>query len=102
MEDRFVFYGGGISFIGIPDEPPDPQASDPTTPVKGPCSVDFRWVTLPEGPNGPIRLTEAQASVFKSLWSFRGEPMDSTRRYGPRCRRGGDLQPIICGPKRPV
>ena len=67
LEDRFAFYGGGISFIAPTGEPPAPQASDPTTPVKGPFSADFRWVTLPEGPHGPIRLTEAQAAVFEAL-----------------------------------
>lgn len=74
LEDRFTFYGGSISFIGMPGEPPDPKASDPTTPVKGPFSADFRWVTLPDWPHGPIRLTEAQAAVFEALWSFKGEP----------------------------
>lgn len=74
LEDRFAFYGGGISFIGMSGEPPGPQASDPTTPVKGPFSADFRWVTLPDWPHGPIRLTEAQAAVFEALWSFKGEP----------------------------
>jgi len=74
LEDRFAFYGGGISFIAPTGEPPAPQASDPTTPVKGPFSADFRWVTLPDWPHGPIRLTEAQAAVFEALWSFKGEP----------------------------
>ncbi|CAJ0861749.1 hypothetical protein R77569_01463 [Ralstonia mannitolilytica] len=74
LEDRFAFYGGGISFIAPTGEPPAPQASDPTTPVKGPFSADFRWVTLPDWPHGPIRLTEAQAAVFDALWSFKGEP----------------------------
>ena len=74
LEDRFAFYGGGISFIAPTGEPPAAQASDPRTPVKGPFSADFRWVTLPEGPHGPIRLTEAQAAVFDALWSFKGEP----------------------------
>lgn len=74
LEDRFTLYGGGIALIGLPGEPPDPQASDPTTPVKGPFSADFRWVTLPDWPHGPIRLTEAQAAVFEALWSFKGEP----------------------------
>ncbi len=74
LEDRFAFYGGGISFIAPTGEPPAPQASDPRTPVKGPFSADFRWVTLPDWPHGPIRLTEAQAAVFEALWSFKGEP----------------------------
>lgn len=42
--------------------------------MKGPFSADFRWVTLPDWPHGPIRLTEAQAAVFDALWSFKGEP----------------------------
>ncbi|WP_297834586.1 hypothetical protein [Thermomonas sp.] len=75
LEDRFAFYGGGISFIGATGEPPAAQASDPTTPVHGPFSADFRWVTLPEvWPHGAIRLTKAQAAVFDALWSFKGEP----------------------------
>ena len=32
---------------------------------------------LPE--HGHINLTEAQASVFQSLWSFKGEPMRAER-----------------------
>jgi hypothetical protein len=38
---------------------------------------DFRSVLLPE--HGHINLTEAQASVFESLWSFKGEPMRAER-----------------------
>ncbi|MCR6496842.1 hypothetical protein LJB71_11875 [Thermomonas sp. S9] len=82
LEDRFAFYGGGISFIAPTGEPPAPQASDPRTPVKGPFSADFRWVTLPEGPHGPIRLTEAQAAVFDALWSFKGSPAPPNRSCG--------------------
>ncbi|WP_303785799.1 hypothetical protein [Azovibrio restrictus] len=80
LEDRFTLYGGGISFLGATGAPPAPQASDPTTPVHGPFSADFRWVILPNvWPSGPIRLTEAQAAVFRSLWSFQGEPMSGER-----------------------
>jgi len=80
LEDRFAFYGGGISFIGATGEPPASQANDPTTPVHGPFSADFRWVTLPEvWPYGSIRLTEAQAAVFRALWSFKGEPVTAER-----------------------
>ncbi|MCX7791414.1 MAG: hypothetical protein N2378_12300 [Chloroflexaceae bacterium] len=74
LEERFTFYGGGIAFIGATGEPPAPQAGDPTMPVHGPFSADFKWVTLPDWPHGPIRLTNAQAAVFKALWSFKGEP----------------------------
>jgi hypothetical protein len=74
LEDRFTLYGGGIAFIGLAGEPPAPQPFDPAAPVHGPFSADFRWVTLTDWPHGPIRLTEAQAAVFKALWSFKGEP----------------------------
>jgi dipeptidyl aminopeptidase/acylaminoacyl peptidase len=47
--------------------------------VKGPFSADFRWVTLPDWPHGPIRLTEAQAAVFDALWSFKGKPVTAER-----------------------
>jgi hypothetical protein len=74
LEDRFTLYAGGIAFIGTPGEPPAAAPLDPAAPVHGPFSADFRWVTLPEWPHGPIRLTPAQAAVFKALWSFKGEP----------------------------
>lgn len=73
LEDRFTLYGGAIAFIGLPGEPPAPQPLDPAAAVHGPFSADFRWVTLTDWPHGPIRLTEAQAAVFKALWSFKGE-----------------------------
>ncbi|CAJ0880323.1 hypothetical protein R1479_02620 [Ralstonia mannitolilytica] len=85
LEDRFTLYGGGIAFIGQPGEPPAPQPFDPAAPVHGPFSGDFRWVTLTDWPHGPIRLTEAQAAVFKALWSFKGEP----RTAGQVMRRAG-------------
>jgi len=79
LEDRFAFYGGGISFIGAPDEQSPVQAVDPTMPVHGPFSADFKWVTLPGEEGRPIRCTDGQAAVFKSLWSFKGEPMKAKR-----------------------
>jgi hypothetical protein len=79
LEDRFAFYGGGISFIGARGEQSPVQAVDPTTPVHGPFSADFKWVTLPECSAEPIRMTEAQAAVFRALWSFKGEPMTADR-----------------------
>lgn len=79
LEDRFAFYGGGISFIGAPVERSPVQAVDPTMPVHGPFSADFKFVTLPDWPGGPIRCRDGQAAVFKSLWSFKGEPMTAER-----------------------
>lgn len=79
LEDRFAFYGGGISFIGAPGERSSVQADDPTAPVHRPFSADFKFVTLPNWPGGPIRCSDGQAAVFKSLWSFKGEPMTARR-----------------------
>jgi len=79
LEDRFAFYGGGISFIGARGEQSPVRAADPTVPVFGPFSADFKFVTLPDWPGGPIRCRDGQAAVFKSLWSFKGEPMTAER-----------------------
>lgn len=73
LEERFAFYGGGITYIPIGDASNTPQMVDPATPIFGPFSTDFRWVTLPDWTLGVIRCTEGQAAVFKALWSFKGE-----------------------------
>jgi hypothetical protein len=76
LEERFAFYGDGVSFmdLGVVNRSPEPSAPgmDPTVPVHGPFSEDFRWVTLPNGSEA-IRCTDAQAEVFKALWLFKGE-----------------------------
>lgn len=82
MEDRFAFYGGGISFIGAPGELSPVQAVDPTRPVHGPFSADFKWVTLLGEEGHPIRCTDGQAAVFRALWSFKGEPRSSEQVMG--------------------
>ena len=51
----------------------------PLTPLHGPFSADFRWVTLPEIQPTPIQLTKGQAKVFESLWSFKGEDTTAER-----------------------
>lgn len=79
LEDRFAFYGGGISFIGAPGERSPVQADDPAMPVHGPFSADFRWVTLPDAGGTPIRLTDGQAKVFEALWSFGGAAVTADR-----------------------
>ena len=80
LEERFAFYGGGIGYIPSPPVGREPAPTlDPAAPVHGPFSADFRWVTLSEWPHGPIRCTDGQAAVFKSLWSFKGEPMTAER-----------------------
>ena len=77
LQERFAFYGGGISFIAPQGQRPTETQREPAKPVYGPFAKDFRSVLLPE--LGHIHLTEAQASVFGSLWSFKGEPMRAER-----------------------
>jgi len=82
LEDRFAFYGGGISFIGAPGGQGSAQAVDPAMPVHGPFSADFKWVTLPGEEGRPILCTDGQAAVFRALWSFKGEPRTSEQVMG--------------------
>ena len=79
LEDRFAFYGGGISCVGVRGEQSPVQAIDPMTLVFGPFSADFKFVTLPDWPGGLIRLTDGQAKVFRALWSFKGQPVKAER-----------------------
>lgn len=73
LEERFAFYGGGITYTPVAETAGMPEEADPTTPVFGPFSADFRWVTLPDWALGLIHCTEGQAAVFKALWSFKGD-----------------------------
>ena len=74
LEDSFAWYGGGVTFLGLDGAQDTEGASDPTKPVYGPFSADFRWVSLP-GEDGPaVACTQGQAVVFRALWEFRGEP----------------------------
>ena len=72
LEERFSLYGGNIQFIepGILNTD---AANDPTQAIYGPFSADFRSAHLPDWPHGAIALSEAQASVFKALWHFKGQ-----------------------------
>lgn len=79
LEERFTFYGGGIAHIRPGATPEPAAAADPWTPVHGPFSADYKWVTLDSWPHGPIRCTDRQAEVFKSLWSFKGVEMHRDR-----------------------
>lgn len=78
LEERFAFYGGGITFIAAPS-PVTPAAVDPATPVNGPFSADFRWATLPDISSTPIQFTDGQSKVFGALWSFKGEATTADR-----------------------
>ncbi len=77
LEERFALYGGGIVVreAGAEEAPQE----DPSAPVHGPFSADFRWVTVEGWPDGPIHCTEGQAAVFRALWSFKGVPVNAQR-----------------------
>ncbi len=74
LDERFAFYGGGITFMPVVDTDGMSMVDDPTKPVFGPFSEDFRWVTMPDWTLGLIHCTEGQAAVFNALWSFKGDP----------------------------
>ena len=76
LEERFTFYGGGITFIGTASQP---TVLDPATPVHGPFSADFKWATLQNIQATPIRFTDGQAKVLGALWSFKGEATTADR-----------------------
>ncbi|MCW7536253.1 hypothetical protein OOT46_00090 [Aquabacterium sp. A7-Y] len=77
LQRCFVLNGSRLSCI---EPPPSPRAElaraaqRPVEAVHGPFSDDFEWVFLKDYPHNPIRLTRAQAAVFRALWSFNGEP----------------------------
>ena len=79
LEERFTFYGGGIAYIPSGVSPEAVAADDPWTPVNGPFSADFRWVTIDGWSHGPIRCTDGQAAVFSAIWSFKGTEVDGER-----------------------
>jgi hypothetical protein len=85
LEERFAFYGGGITFIATPS-PVAQAVADPATPVNGPFSADFKWATLPDVRGTPIQFTEGQASVFEALWSSRASTADGESCSAPARR----------------
>ena len=93
LEERFAFYGGGITFIATPS-PVAQAVADPATQVNGPFSADFRWATLPDVQATPIQFTKGQASVFKALWELKGVEVDGERvmqRAGQKSDKPIDL-----------
>ena len=79
LEERFTFYGGGITLFGTPSPSVTPVVADPAVPVNGPFSADFKWATLPDVQATPIQFTDGQSKVFKALWSFKGAEVDGAR-----------------------
>lgn len=97
LEERFALYGGGITAVGVESSTrlAEPVGSpDPAAPTYGPFSEDFRWVTLPEIQQEPIKLTQTQAKVFQALWSSKGQPQLGSQvmaRAGSKSHKPGDL-----------
>ena len=78
LEERFMLYGGAISFIATSPSA-TPAVADPATPVNGPFSADFKWATLPDVQATPIQFTDGQSKVLGALWSFKGETTTAER-----------------------
>ena len=94
LEERFTFYGGGITLLGTPSPSVTPVVADPAVPVNGPFSADFKWATLPDVHATPIQFTDGQSKVFKALWSFKGAEVDGERvmqRAGQKSDKPIDL-----------
>jgi len=72
LEDRFALHGQVLRLLGDdPDVLVDSNGRVIPVAVHGPFSSDFAWVHLADWPYGPIRLTEAQARLFGTLWNHR-------------------------------
>lgn len=87
LEDRFRLRGEIISFVGAAGSTATRRRNDPSTPVHGPFSADFRLVYLDGEDVDPIRCRKAQADVFRALWSFEGKDRraeDVMKRAGRR------------------
>jgi len=74
LEDRFALHGMTLRLLGDdPDAVVDANGAVIPVAVHGPFSQDFTWVHLDGWPQGPIRLTEAQARLFEVLWEHRNQ-----------------------------
>jgi hypothetical protein len=74
LEDRFAMHGMTLRLLGDdPDAVVDANGAVIPVAVHGPFSQDFTWVHLDGWPQGPIRLTEAQARLFEVLWEHRNQ-----------------------------
>lgn len=53
------------------------RKNDPSAPVHGPFSADFRLVYLDGEEAEPIPLSKAQADVFRAPWEFEGKDQNA-------------------------
>lgn len=97
LEERFALYGGSVCAIGAasPTRLAEPVGlSDPTAPIHGPFSANFRWATVPEIQSESIKLTKTQGAIFEALWSFQGRPQLGSQimaRAGSKSDKPGDM-----------
>lgn len=77
LEDKFRLRGDGISFIGAAGVIASRRKNDPSAPVHGPFSADFRLVYLDGEEAEPIPLSKAQADVFRAPWEFEGKDQNA-------------------------
>ena len=77
LEEKFQLRGEGITFAGHLEAASSRRRNDPAAPVHGLFSVDFRCVHLDGEGAEPIRLTKAQAAVFRVLWEAEGNPLSA-------------------------
>ena len=79
LEEKFMLHGDGISFLGGGEAVAVARTVDPSIPVHGPFSADFRWVTLKGWQHGPIQLSERQSAVQRVLWELNGAKIKRDR-----------------------
>lgn len=103
LEERFRLRGDGISFLGALETAAPRRRNDPSAPVHGPFSADFRLVYLDGEDADPIRCSKAQADVFRALWEFEGKDRsaeDVMTRAGRKSAKPIDLFKAHPEPKR--
>lgn len=79
LEEKFMLHGDGISYIDGGDGSAMVRAVDPSVPVHGPFSEDFRWVTLKGWSHGPIQLSDSQSAILRVLWDLNGRKIARDR-----------------------
>ncbi len=87
-----MLHGDGISFLGGGEAVTVARAVDPSIPVHGPFSVDFRWVTLKGWAHGAIQLSDGQSAIMKLLWEANGAKVERVmQKVGTESDRPYDL-----------
>ncbi len=77
LEDRFSIHGQGLRLVSLENDVGTTLAEPKSEPVHGPFSETFEWVHLPSFSNEPVRLSAAQAAIFRVLWRYKGQPQSA-------------------------